>query len=197
MSLKEGDSSGPVQLLKIGPGGEEVTILNTGNRVVLNMRDNGFGSTKTAAPGAPVPAGLLRQPPVSGIPASPTIPTAMMPGQLVTPGVNTGINLGAPGASSSSRTDISVAGRGTAPGTINYPGVQQTVASTVAPAISLGANNGGNATMVSGAFNPAPPSASATLNATPAAVPGAMPPNSTPPNTIPVRNGITPPFPGR
>ena len=62
ISLAEGETSGPVQLVKINPNGEEVEILNTGVHVVLNMKDNGFTNPGVpAAAGAPGPWPMERR----------------------------------------------------------------------------------------------------------------------------------------
>lgn len=60
MSLTNGEVLGPVELIKISPSGDEVEIKNSGTRVVLTMKDNGFeGKTAPAARGgAPLPPGV-------------------------------------------------------------------------------------------------------------------------------------------
>ena len=40
--LSEGDAEGPLQLVKIGKGGDEVDIINSGNPMKLTMKENGF-----------------------------------------------------------------------------------------------------------------------------------------------------------
>ena len=64
MSLAEGEKFGPVQLISIRPGGEEVEIMNSGTSMVLNMKNDGFEKSGLAAAGMTTPPGM-RQPPGS------------------------------------------------------------------------------------------------------------------------------------
>jgi len=195
MSLKEGDKGGPpgteVELLKIDLKQEEVTIMNSGTRVVLNMKENGFDAKPTAAAaGAPGPAGLLRATPIRGNPAIPTMPG--MPAPAAAPG-SQAINLGAPtGGGPYSRGDMIVGGAG---------GV--TASKTVAsqPIVASSGSTGGRG-LIQGGYTPPPATPTVPgLNATPISAPmiGGTPPNFAPANPSPIPPGIpmppTPPMP--
>jgi hypothetical protein len=64
LNLAEGETEGPVQLLKISPDGESVDILNSGTPRTLTMKDDGFARVASAS-AAPTPPGptTTRQPP--------------------------------------------------------------------------------------------------------------------------------------
>ena len=76
MSLTNGEALGPVELLRISPDGDEVEILNSGTRVVLNMKDNGF--EKTSPAGGLAPLGMRQLPGSLGtqMPSAQTPPAA-------------------------------------------------------------------------------------------------------------------------
>jgi len=191
VSLKEGEKGGPsggeLELLKIDAKQEEVTVLNSGTRVVLTMRDNGFESKPTAAAGTPGPAGLQRTPatPIRGNPAVPTMPG--MPAPSAAPGPQA-INLGSTtgGGGPSSRTDMIVGGVG---------GVTANKTVATAPVV---ASSGSSSDLRIGGYTP-PPATPAVpgLNATPISpTPGGTPPNFAPANPTPPRPGeLMPPMP--
>jgi hypothetical protein len=186
MSLTNGEALGPVELVRISPNGDEVEIMNSGTRVVLNMKDNGFEKTSPAAPVAPALPGFRQLP--GGV---------QMPGASAQPGATPtaydsgpGINLGRT-AISPIRGNINVQGAGppAGAGPVNPAALVQPVVNN--PVVSLGANTGVSGIKTSGPATPANnPVAANPFNAP---MGGGTPPNSTPPPTITTR--IAPPIP--
>ncbi len=91
ISLKINETEGPVQLLKINPTGDEVEIMNSGTKVTMNIKDNGYAKMAPAAPAAPTMPGLR------GLPGGPIMPVAPPAVPQGGGGINLG-NSGAPGA---------------------------------------------------------------------------------------------------
>jgi hypothetical protein len=200
--LAEGDVSGPVQLLKIMKGGDEVEIMNSGTRMTLNMKDNGFGKDTASAGRGGGPAGVIHNLPGANVPAP------VPPGQPVAqPGGNGGIISGGAGGESY-RGGFNAAGinaanpsggtlTGGAP--INRAGLSQ---SGVNPQTSSGTYNSGN--IISGGNTVAAAPATTTMpngmNTLPSmsgnlGSQSSMQPNNTPISTTPMRNVIMPPMP--
>jgi hypothetical protein len=100
MSLCEGEGQDPVELLSIAPSGDEVTILNSGTRQVLTMKDKGLGS-KAAGASAPAQPGVISRPAtaVGGVTSLPA--TMAMAGGVGSGG--SGINVGSSAVGSSAR----------------------------------------------------------------------------------------------
>ena len=174
MSLAEGETSGPVQLISISPGGEEVEIMNSGTRMALNMKDNGFEKTGLAATGALTPPGMRVLPGSPGISMS-GLP-AQAPGQATTSDGGPGINVRRSGSPPTS-SGITVGGQApaTSGGPINPAATFQAIINT--PGASFAANNGRTGIKVVGPT--APPNNPVAL--IPGAPPtGGMPLNSTP-----------------
>ena len=170
MCLAEGDTSGPVQLLKIMKGGEEVEIVNSGTRMTLSMKDNGFAK-ETPLSRSGGPAGNDAYLPGT----NPNIPMpALMPGRAGAPQADYG--------------KLSVGGFGSEwyPGSVNMAdrnagdiirGGNDLTASPATPAVPAGTrvlplNSPGNLGSAS-----------------------SLPPNNTPIATIPTRNVEMPPAP--
>ena len=96
MCLAEGDTSGPVQLLKIMKGGDEVEIMNSGTRMTLTMKENGFASDKPPAGKGGGTAAVIHN-----LPGANNFPPPTMPGQLgAQPGGNGAIISGGAGGDS-------------------------------------------------------------------------------------------------
>jgi hypothetical protein len=200
MSLTNGEALGPVELIKISPGGDEVEIKNSGTRVVLNMKDNGFGKTAPAARGPTGPPGVRQIP-------GPGIPMPGLPGPRGAQAADSGgggVNVGSGGGNLSGRGGggIKVAGSGNvaAGAPINsLASPQQSIVSSgsLFPQSSVVGNSaairtGGNMAAV----NPVTTATPAVPFAIPIPAPSpAMPPNYTPPPTRGY-TGPMPPVPG-
>lgn len=202
--LKENETEGPVQLLKIMKGGDEVEIMNSGTRMVLNMKDNGFAKEQASPARGTGPPGLQQ-----GARGNPNLNMqAGQPGQPAAQNTESrGIYVGGAAAGMTGRGGINVAGPnvgnpgggtviGGAPQVMNQPGIAQLASS--------GGYNGG--TMVGGAtrtVNPVTTTAPTAMNVNPFNSPGnlgsqsSLPPNSTPISTGPLRNVQFPPMPGQ
>jgi len=170
MCLAEGDTSGPVQLLKIMKGGEEVEIVNSGTRLTLTMKENGFAK-ELSAPRGGGPAGAMRTLPA----VNPNIPMpASMPGRAGAPQADYG--------------KLSVGGFGGEwyPGSVNMAGRN-----------AAGIIRGGNDLAASPATPAVPTGMNALPNNAPGNLGSAssLPPNNTPIATIPTRNVEMPPVP--
>ncbi len=197
LCLAEGDTEGPVQLLKITKGGEEVEIMNSGTRMTLNMKDNGFAK-ESPAPRGGGPAGMVRNLPG----ANPNIPMpGPMQGQAGAAGGDYGGLKVAGAANESYRGGVNVAGfnganptggtliggnRGGTPQTISTPGANNSVFVGGAPNVAA---NPIASTAPTGMKIPAFNSPG-NLGS-----PASLPPNNTPTATIPVRNVDFPPMP--
>jgi hypothetical protein len=184
LTMLEGETQGPVQLTKIIPGGESVEILNSGTRVVLNMKDNGFGqSAKPGASGAPPPGVKQLTPGIPGV--QPGLP-GQIGGQPV-PAAG-GVNVGAGGGNPFGGTGGIMVGGGGA--TANYSPQAQPVVNNMTSFSSINSRAPGVRT---GGYTPTPPTTPIPL---PVPTPGGMPPNSTPPPTARLPNNvIMPPMP--
>jgi len=191
MCLAEGDTSGPVHLLKIKKGGDEVEIVNSGTHMTLTMKDNGFSKDTTTAARGGGPAAVIHNLPGANNPP----PT--MPGQpAAQPGGNGGINVG---GFNTAGQNAANAGGGTLSGGFNQgrTGFSQQASSS--------GNSGG---VVSGGYS-APASSAATtaptgMNTLPMNFSGnlgdprSLQPNNTPTTTTPLRGNIPmPPVPGQ
>jgi hypothetical protein len=88
ISLKINETGGPVQLLKISPAGDEVELLNSGTKVTMNLKDNGYNKLAPAAPAGPIVPGMR------GLPGGPIMPAGQPAAQAQGGG---GINLGSSG----------------------------------------------------------------------------------------------------
>ena len=112
LSLAEGEKSGQVEVVRIAPSGDEVEIINSGTRVVMNMKDNGFEKKSPAAPAATPLPGVRQLPGSSGaqLPGGPAQAAA-----AATPydGV---INVGRRAGSPPSGSSINVQGPGSSTG---------------------------------------------------------------------------------
>jgi hypothetical protein len=202
MSLTVGETQGPVELIKIGPGGDEVEIKNSGTRVVLNMKDNGFGGKTAPAARGPATLPGLRQ-----LPGAPSIPMPGLPGQRGAQAADSGgggVNVGSGGGNLSGRGGggIRTAGNGNvaagAPiSSLVTPQPNIVSSGSLFPQSSVvGGNSAAIMTGGKVAASPANPAAPAGLTAIPINPPStAMPPNYTPP---PTRGwtGPMPPVPG-
>jgi hypothetical protein len=189
MSLKEGETSGAVQLVKINTEGQEVEIMNTGVRVVLNMKENGFERSSPAPSAARggLP-GLITPRTLPGM-----VPPPMPAGLSSPPATQTVADMSSPSnpsRNSTSGRDLVVGGGPMRPSG-STPPVVNTASTTV------GGNPGGSTLVAGGKPNtpvaiPMPPG----LGAIPIPAPGSMqPPNSTPPNTTAPRTPVMPPMP--
>jgi hypothetical protein len=195
ISLAEGETSGPVQLVKINPNGEEVEILNTGVHVVLNMKDNGFANPGAPAASAPaLPAGVRQLPGGIVIPGQPAMPG--QPGTSGPPGGG-GVNVGQGGGSpfgGGGGKGVMVSGQGNTTGgqpnnfgstqpVMNLNGLDLPTSTANASRVRIGGNQTAN--------NPTTPA-----NVITYPIPGTsvMPPNYTPPPTG-NPTGIVPPLP--
>ncbi len=114
MSLTEGQEQGPVALLEIAPGGDEVTIMNsTSTRQVLTMKDNGFGS-KSAGGGGPPPPNVIPKPATTAGGGTSLAATIAAAGGLGSG--NSGVNVGSTtGGQSSRHTGDMIVGGPSAP----------------------------------------------------------------------------------
>jgi hypothetical protein len=185
--LAEGETSGPVQVIRIDPSGDEVEIMNSGTRVVLNMKDNGFEKKGPPAPGAPALSGFRQ---LAGSPG------VQLPGAQAQPAAaattydgGTGINLGRT-LVSPTRGNINVQGGGPpiGGGPINPAALlQPNINTSVAP---IAPNTVGSGIRTAGPTAPPSTSVPTTFGNAPT---GGTPPNSTPPATISTR--IVPPMP--
>jgi hypothetical protein len=195
MCLAEGDTSGPVQLLKIMKGGDEVEIMNSGTRMTLNMKENGFGTDKAPAGKGGGPAAVIHN---SG--ANPNFPPPTMPGQpAAQPGGNGGIISGGAGGDSY-RGGFNAAGVNAAnPGGGTLSGGAPVNRAGLSSSTSFGGNTGG---IMSGgatvAANPVTSTAPNGLNAFSISSGGlgsqsSMTPNNSPMSTTPLRNVVPPP----
>jgi len=193
--LKENETEGAVQLLKIMKDGEEVEIMNSGTRMLLNMKENGFAKEQTAGARGGGPPGMrqLGNPNMNmptGLPGQPGAQNAGYDG-----GIYVGGNAGGTG-----RGGINVAGVNAA-----NPGGGTVIGGAPQgnqPGISPQAASGGyNSTMVGGAartVNPvttavSPGLNSISMNSGNLGSQSSLPPNSTPPPTTPMRNVTMPP----
>ena len=212
ISLKVNETEGPVQLLKINSGGDEVEIMNSGTKVTMNMKDNGYAKLgPAAAPPGPVMPGLR------GLPGGPIMPAAQPGAQ---PQGSGGINLGSSGppaaeggivtggganyAASGRGLGLSVGGNGT----FQSGNAQANLGSALATLQNAAAGNtlssvsGGVATagaprsMVATPITPNVPNIPSPIPSpgTPDLPHGFVYPNSTAP-TPPDPNGIMPPIP--
>lgn len=186
MRLAEGQTSGPVEVVKISPGGEEVEILNSGTRVVLTMKDNGFEKKGAPATGAAALPGMRQIPGGAGGPLPGAPAQAGAPGATADSGP--GINLGRT-AISPIRGNINVQGGNlpTSGGTINTGTTVQPINNT-----SLASSAGSGVKTAGAAPTPNNTSSSTSLSFT-APTGGGTPPNSTPPATFTTK--IAPPMP--
>ena len=183
LSLAEGETSGPVQLVSISPGGEEVEIMNSGTSMALNMKDNGFEKTSPALPGMRV----LTVSPGSQLPGAQPQSAAPPTTYDTRAGINVRNTERAIASSGIRVNDVTPAA---SVGPINPAASFQPVVSTPNP--SLASKNGGSGIMVVGPT--APPNNPVT--STPSApLAGGMPLNSTPPPTPVGRSPIMPPTP--
>ncbi len=203
MCLAEGDKDGPVQLLKIKKGGDEVEIMNSGTHMTLTMKENGFSKDTTTAARGGGPAAVIHNLPG----ANPNNPPTTMPGQpAAQPGGSGGINVGGAG-NDSYRTGINAAGINAAnPGGGTLSGGFTQSRAGVSQQATTGGNNGG---IISSGYS-APASSAATtsptgMNTLPMNFSGnlgdprSLQPNYSAPNTTPLRNiNIpVPPVPGQ
>jgi hypothetical protein len=196
MCLAEGDTSGPVQLLKIMKGGEEVEIVNSGTRMTLTMKENGFA--KDSAPRGGGAAGGVRTLPG----ATPNIPMpGPMPGQAgAARGDYGGLSVGGAGGETY-RGGVNVAGfnganptggtiiggtRGGVPQTISTPGANNSVFIGGAPSVAANPIN---------TTTPAGPRVLSLNSPGNLGSASSLPPNNTPIATIPTRNVEMPPAP--
>jgi hypothetical protein len=188
LCLVEGEISGPVQLLKIKKGGDEVEIMNSGTRMTLNMKENGFAKdTSSPARGANNP----NNPP----------PNMQLAGQpAAQPGGSGGISVGGAG-SESYRSGFNTAGNNAANpggGTLSG-GFNQNRAGISQPASFAGNNNG----VISSGYSPpaAPVTSVAPIGLNSLSFTGnlgsqsSMTPNNTPTTSTPMRNIPMPPSP--
>jgi hypothetical protein len=207
MSLTEGEKEDPVELLEISPDGDEVTILNSGTKVVLNMKDNGFGSKGPGTASGPAPASLIR---------TPTPPGPAPQGPAATPApVTTGINLGSStGNTSSRRGNDMIVGGGT--GTKTATASPQAMVASAGPSFVASTPASSSPSVIIGNSGP-PVAANNTglltggyVNPTPTPTPGppiaipinpgggtVMPPNYTPPPSGNPSGVQLPPMPKR
>ena len=191
MSLAEGETSGPVQLVKINPSGEEVEILNSGTRVMLTMKDNGFERKGAPATGATALPGMRQLPGGAGVPLPGAPPQAAAPGATADSGP--GINLGRT-AISPIRGNINVQGGGPAIG-----GAPMNPGTTVLPInnpslASVAGNPAGSGVKIAGGAPPPPnnnPASTGLSFSGPTG--GGTPQNFTPPPTVTTK--IAPPLP--
>jgi hypothetical protein len=187
LSLSEGEKEGPVEVLKISPDGDEVTINNSGTRQVLTMKDNGFGS-KGAGGGGPAPAGLIRNPPTPGA------PPPSLPATTTTPASRTAI-VGPTGGGPSARYggDMIVGGP-----VASEPSRTTTTAQPAVASMGGGSSTSGRDVTVGGYV--APPTTSGTtlaanLSVSPSTI-GGTPHNTYYTNAVQQPNGIPlPPMP--
>lgn len=188
LSLTEGQTEGPVELLKIAPGGDEVTILNSGTRQVLNMKDNGFGS-KGASPAAG-PPGLIKNNPASPAPGSP-IPMAAAPAQgPVTTIGNVGRNAG--GGTSSRFSGDPIIGGAAEPGRATTT----TSAAVVTSAGTGGTSSSGSSGLIIAGATITPTTTTTVLNSGTTTNIGGTPPNTSYSGPVQQPAGIpTPPMP--
>jgi len=206
MSLTNGEALGPVELIKISPSGDEVEIKNSGTRMVLNLKKDGFEATASASP---APARGSTPAPAAVRPLIPGIVTPAVPAQSMAPAAQTGrgVMLGALGSSYSGG-----GGRGVIVGGNTGPAAATAVNSMVSaqpnasapgvfPQTYLGANNFGGGVQSGGYEAPKNPAATFTsggavnypMSAPSSAIP--QPHNSTPTGPPPPPGVPMPPMP--
>ena len=131
--LKENETEGSVQLLRIMKDGAEVEIMNAGTRMVLNMKENGFAKEQAGAARGGGPPGLRQLPGgnpnlnmPAGLPGQPAAQNAAYDGGGIYVGGNTGntgrgVNVAGMNVGNMGGGTIT----GGAPQTMNQPGIFQ------------------------------------------------------------------------